>query len=138
MAAIVKGRLGGGTIDTKPYTVGIGGVTKGDLLVDSAGTLIVATGGDNAAPILGVAVETASAAASSLYVPLLPDVLMSIPVASGDTLYNLDTCGLDATTLELSDDEAVAYHRVRIVETDPSDSTRRNCVSTGWLLNATA
>jgi hypothetical protein len=57
MAAIVKGRLGGGTIDTKPYTVGIGGVTKGDLLVESAGTLIVATGGDNAAPILGVAVE---------------------------------------------------------------------------------
>jgi hypothetical protein len=130
MAAIARGTLSGSALTQRTGTAS-GTVTKGDLLVGSSGSVAKATGGNSAGAIIGIATETVTTGLAVQYIVLTPDVLVSIPVASGDTITDLATWGLDATTLELSDDEASTYHRVRVIATDPQLTTNKLCVSIG-------
>lgn len=132
MAATLKGRIGGAEVPIDTATAG-GAITAGDLLVASGGKLITATGGTNAVPIIAVAVSAAAADTDPVQVAwLLPDVLLSIPIHTGDTITAGMACGVDATTLELSDDEATTALRLRVLKVDPDAAASRIVTSIGW------
>jgi hypothetical protein len=116
----------------KNFTAG-GAIAVGDPLVYSSAKLIKATGGNDSGKIIALAASTASGdGATVLAVPLTPDVVVKIPIATGDTLAAGTACGLDATTLVLSDDEAAGYYRVYILEVNGDSNAYRNCISLGW------
>lgn len=132
MAWDVLGRIHGGAVGMKNFTAG-GAIAIGDALVYSSAKLIKATGGNNTGRIVALAASAAAADGDTvLAVPLTPDVVFRAPIHTGDTLAAGTPCGIDATTLELSDDEAAAYYRVYMLEVNADSNAYRNCISLGW------
>lgn len=138
MAWDILGRIHGGAVGMKNFTAG-GAIAIGDPLVFSSAKLVKATGGNSAVAIVAVAAAAASGdGATVLAVPLTPDVLVKIPIHTGDTLAAGTCCGIDTTTMELSDDETSVYYRVYMLEVNADSSAYRNCISLGWPVGLSA
>jgi hypothetical protein len=77
---LIDGRQG----TVVPFTVGTGGVTKGDLVVWSSDTVVKAAAGDKTDDIVGIALETALDTATAK-IELVLDRVVRAPYAGTET-----------------------------------------------------
>lgn len=104
-----------------PFIAGSGGVTKGDLVVISSGTVIKATDPVSAGTLVGIATETKLATAI---------VLVDIITAGTTVVAPFITSGTKKTFADT--DLGLVYDLSDATKVDPDDVTAGCCLITGY------
>lgn len=126
-------------VPVKNFTVGTGGVAKGQPVVfgasGDAGKVIGKTGGTDTVPVFGVAMGTVAAGGKVPVMLALPNVVFRVPIQATDTPAVGTSYGL-STAYEIDDDNTTQL-MVKVIGT-PEDgkgvasTTHKLCVVLNW------